>query len=144
MDGGYQNYMTSWGNSRGQQQILIMRPSKKRRQKGDTSVDWGKKIARGKGALHIQYKKFLPILYNPQAGMAIRLHHTNFSNLYFRNYGYVPYAKCDAWRKKIAGLVKWPTIFTMQSILQLSPTHELPTTPCDMHEHTLTNLFKHL
>jgi len=86
----------------------------------------------------MQYKKFLPILYNPQAVMAIRLHHTNFTNLYVRNYGYVPYAKCDGWRMKITGLVKRPTIFTMQHILQLSPTHELPTFPLPhgMRENT--------
>jgi hypothetical protein len=102
----------------------------------------------------MQYKKFLPILYNPQAVMAISLHHTNFSNLNVKNYGYVPYAKCDAWRKKIAGLVKWPTIFTMQYILQLSPTHESFALPCVIRVNThlpissntykLNNFFKNL
>ncbi len=48
--------------------------------------------------------------------MAIMLHHINFSYLYVKNYGYVPYAKCDGSRMKIIGLVKRPTILTMQYI----------------------------
>jgi hypothetical protein len=77
--------------------------------------------------------------------MAIRLHHTNFFNLYIRNYGYVPYAKCDGWRVKITGLVKRPTIFIMQYILQLSLTHELPTFPVPhvkMHSPISSNTYK--
>ncbi len=47
---------------------------------------------------------------------------------YVRNHGYVPRTTWDEWRLEITGLVKRPTIFTMQQILELFPPRELPLT----------------